>query len=74
MPRKLATTTEVIDALGGNQVVARITRRNAKAVSMWRSFNTFPPDTFLAMNAALSAKGKCAPSALWRMIPISPEK
>lgn len=63
----LHTTSEVMDALGGNLAVAEITGRNAKAVWNWRGFDTFPSNTYVAMTEALLAKGKSAPAALWGM-------
>lgn len=70
MARELTTTAEVIDALGGNPVVAKMTGRNAKAVSAWRSFEAFPPDTFLVLNDALASKKMAAPTSLWRMVQV----
>ena len=37
------TATDIIDALGGNAAVARLTSSaTAKAVSNWRAFDKFP--------------------------------
>lgn len=63
----LHTTSEVIDALGGYHAVAEITGRNPKAAENWRRFDSFPPNTYLAMTRALRAIGKDAPPELWRM-------
>jgi hypothetical protein len=63
----LKTTSEVMDALGGNLAVAEITGSKPKAVSNWRRFETFPSKTYLAMTNALLAKGKQAPASLWKM-------
>jgi ABC-type hemin transport system substrate-binding protein len=65
---ELTTTSEVIETLGGNPAVAELTGRNAKAVSAWRSFDAFPPDTFLVLTNALEQKGETAPVSLWRMV------
>lgn len=67
---ELTTATEVIETLGGNPAVADITKRTPKAVSNWRSFNAFPPDTFLALTGALSERGHTAPASLWRMVEV----
>lgn len=64
---ELHTTSEVMDALGGNPVVAELTGSKPKAVSNWRSFETFPSNTYVAMTVALNAIGKTAPASLWGM-------
>jgi hypothetical protein len=63
----LSTTSEVMDALGGNPAVAELTGRKPKAVSNWRAFKSFPSNTYVAMTEALRQKGKSAPAALWGM-------
>ena len=63
----LETTTDVIDALGGNRPVAELTGRTAPAVSNWRKFGVFPANTFVILADALEKRGKSAPSALWGM-------
>lgn len=63
----LRTTDDVIDALGGNRAVGEITASNAKAVSNWRASNSFPSNTYVALQAALKGIGKSAPDALWSM-------
>jgi len=72
----LSTTSEVMDALGGNQAVAELTGSKPKAVWNWRGFETFPSNTYVAMTEALLAKGKTAPASLWGMKATSadPEK
>lgn len=67
MEAELTTTKEVITALGGSAAVAEITGRRLNAVSNWRKFSTFPSNTYTTMQAALIAKGKSAPDALWGM-------
>ena len=68
---ELRTTSEVIDALGGNPAVAELTSSTPKAVWNWRGFQTFPSNTYVAMTQALRAKGKTAPATLWGMrLPI----
>lgn len=63
----LETTEDVIVALGGNAPVAEITASKPNAVSNWRSFKTFPSNTYVALTAALQAIGKSAPASLWGM-------
>lgn len=72
---ELTTTTEVIDALGGNQPVAELTNRGVQAVSNWRAWDHFPSNTYVVMLAALRALDKSAPDALWNMnkSPAAPE-
>ena len=60
------TTSEVLDALGGNQPVAELTGSTPKAVSNWRK-STFPANTYVSMTRALKRIGKTAPTALWGM-------
>lgn len=64
---ELCTTVEVLDELGGNGPVAELTASTTKAVSNWRSFETFPSNTYVAMIEALRARGKTAPASLWGM-------
>ena len=63
----LETTSDVIEALGGNQPVAALTASKLNAVSNWRTFPTFPSNTYVAMTGALHAIGKTAPPSLWSM-------
>jgi len=64
---ELTTTTEVMDALGGNAAVAEITNSTPKAAWNWRGFETFPANTYLAMTQALAERGFSAPPSLWGM-------
>ena len=71
----LKTTSEVMDALGGNAPVAKMTGRTYKAAANWRKFVTFPPNTCMAMRDALHAKGYEASPTLWDMVPsLAPEE
>lgn len=63
----IETTTEIIDALGGNLAVARLTSSTAKAVSNWRGSGKFPSNTFLIIKAELMRSGMSAPDHLWSM-------
>lgn len=64
---ELSTTSDVMDALGGNQAVAELTESKPTAVSNWRGFKTFPSKTYVVLTEALLAKGKTAPASLWGM-------
>lgn len=64
----LTTASAVIDLLGGNPAVARLTGRRAQAVSNWRRFNAFPADTYVALTEALKAIDASAPNSLWGMV------
>jgi hypothetical protein len=63
----LETTSQVMDALGGNGAVEVLTSSKPSAVSNWRGFSTFPSNTYVAMIHALHATGKTAPASLWGM-------
>lgn len=66
-PENLNTTAEVMEALGGTAAVAELTGRQVSAASNWLKFPTFPSNTYVAMKAALTLKGKTAPDSLWSM-------
>lgn len=62
------TTRQVIEALGGIDATARLTKRSYNAASNWLGFGRFPSNTYIAMTAALSDRGKSAPASLWGMV------
>ena len=64
---ELKTTSAVMDALGGNPSVAKLTGSKLKAVWNWRTFETFPCNTYAVMIAALQEQRKTAPASLWGM-------
>ncbi len=64
---ELNTTSAVMDALGGNPGVAKITGSKPKAVWNWRNFDKFPSNTYAVMIEALQERGKTAPASLWGM-------
>ena len=68
MDRNLSTTAEVMDRLGGVAAVAALTGRKYSAAHNWKSFETFPSNTFLVMQQALRERGFEAPAALWGMV------
>lgn len=61
------TTSKIIDALGGNAAVAKLTGRGYTAVCNWRTWEHFPPTLFLLMSHALLQRGIVAPPTLWKM-------
>lgn len=61
----LTTVDEVIDALGGTSVVAKMTRRSLSAVSNWRAEQRINPRCFQMMITALLEKGFTAEGSLW---------
>lgn len=67
-PTELTTTADVIRALGGVTAVAAITGRKYSAAFNWQNFTKFPANTYVAMTAALKAKGCTAPASLWGMV------
>jgi hypothetical protein len=62
----LTNTAAVMDALGGNAAVQRLTGDRATTVSNWRHSKTFPADLYDLMREALGELGYRAPAALWR--------
>lgn len=71
--RELTTAAEVIEALGGIAAVAGLTNSGYRAAANWKSFNAFPPKTYVALTEALRARDCTAPDALWAMIPSASE-
>ena len=63
----LETADQVFDALGGNSGIEALTGSLPSAVSNWKAFGSFPPNTYVVMTDALRAVGKTAPASLWRM-------
>lgn len=68
MDEFLTSTVAVMDALGGTKAVAQMTGREYNAAHNWRSFDTFPPDTYVVMQDELAKRAKSAPARLWRMV------
>lgn len=66
---ELTTAGAVIDKLGGNTTVARLTgRKHQSAAANWRAANSFPPNTLVCLTAALREAGCTAPMTLLRQI------
>jgi hypothetical protein len=79
--RRLKTSRDVIDALGGIEAVSKLTGRGIPAVYAWlppkhdedRSRRgKFPPNTYRTLTKALAAKNATAPDGLWRMDEMPP--
>jgi hypothetical protein len=71
--RVLKTTTDVIDALGGNIAVQQLVgAASRQTVSNWRRFKTFPSNTHAVLSGALVAIGREAPRSLWGQ--VGPER
>jgi len=70
--RHLKNIDEVLEALGGDEEVARITRHKTGAIKMWRyGLKTLPAKTYVILKHALKQRGCEAPDELWgSMIPL----
>lgn len=62
----LTTAAQVIDALGGTGVVAKVFGLSSTSVSNWKSRNRLPPTMRRAMADMLEQIGLTAPPSLWR--------
>ena len=62
----IASTSVLIDALGGNQKVAAITHSSPNAVSGWRR-GKLPAATYVAIQKKVRKMGLSAPDSLWAM-------
>lgn len=68
--RRLHTVDDILDVLGGNEKVAKLTGHKAKAVSAWRHvLEGLPSKTYVVLKHALREKGCEAPDELWGMLP-----
>ncbi|RCL01032.1 MAG: hypothetical protein JSC189_000930 [Candidatus Tokpelaia sp. JSC189] len=66
METYLQNVANVIDAIGGNSKVAKLTgRKDLRSAWNWRKANRFPADTFLILKIELGKNGFSAPEALW---------
>jgi hypothetical protein len=64
--RTLWTFNEIVDALGGPTLTARVAGgNNVAAVGVWRRRNQFPCKYYPVMKAALETLGFKAPIELW---------
>ena len=66
MVEYLTDAEAVIDALGGNVEVAKMTsRKDSGVVWNWRKSGRLPADTFLIISEELERLGKKAPPSVW---------
>jgi hypothetical protein len=66
--KRLATTIDVIEQLGGNdEVAAMLENTHYKAVANWRYFGIFPANTYVPLKKILRRRGYSAPDQLWNM-------
>jgi len=70
----LLKSKDVIDALGGTHDVAGMIGVTPNAVINWSTFNSFPADTYVALQEELKLRGLIAPDYLWKMRPLVPVK
>jgi hypothetical protein len=68
---RFETAAEVCKALGISEI-AEMTRRQYTAAHNWKAIGSFPPNTYVVMQAALKARSYAAPAYLWRMIGCDP--
>ena len=55
MMKLCGTFEEVVDALGGQRVIIRLTK--AKGFAVWRKRKTFPPRYYFVLKLALADRG-----------------
>lgn len=65
--KNLYTVDQVFDEFGGYIGVAEIVGCKPNAASNWKTFGSFPANTYVALTEALRLRGKTAPASLWRM-------
>lgn len=70
--KRLKTTTEVIDFLGGDEAVAALFKKaptlgDCKAVANWRYFGSFPASSYVVLVKALHRQDASAANVLWNM-------
>ena len=63
------TADELIDAFGGNMVLAEIAGVRSSAVSNWRRFGRLPPRLYLRITAAGRERGIEVPPDLFGETP-----
>jgi len=73
--KRLTTAAEVIDALGGDPSVAKLTKASSSTIWNWRAyFEAFPPNTYVVMQEALARRDLSAPPHLWKMRGVAKAK
>jgi hypothetical protein len=63
----LTTTSQVIDALGGNAKAAELLGVGYTSITNWRMFNRFPAVTYVQIQHQLKQRRLAASDKLWRM-------
>lgn len=70
--RTLATTREVIEALGGTTPVRQLVgAKSQQRVYNWIVRGRFPPETFPIITTQLAIRGFAVDPTLWRAVPVS---
>jgi hypothetical protein len=67
--KKLTSTADVLDALGGTAAAARLLGIKRSTVSMWKVGGRFPSSSYLALSDVLRSHGIECPPELWGMVP-----
>ncbi len=62
----METVAQLINALGGDTVVAQLTGVRNSAVRNWRMYGAFPPRLAIRLKRAAEARGLEAPDELFR--------
>lgn len=65
---ELTTARAVIDRLGGEEALQKLTSRKYNAIFNWRVINKFPANTFTLFQDELHKRGCTAPRSLWGMM------
>lgn len=69
----LSTVDDIIRELGGTGAVAQMLGRGDSAVSNWKAYRRFPPNTYVVLTSAIRRRGKRAPDSLWGMVEAAAE-
>jgi hypothetical protein len=59
---------ELIDALGGNRMVAKLAGVRPSAVSNWRRFGAIPPRLFILFRDACRERGIEMPEEIFKVV------
>lgn len=65
--KRLTTTAQVIEELGGLKQVASLTGRGYTAVHNWKQYGSFPATTYDLLLKALKKRECTADPTLWAM-------
>ena len=71
--KHLRTASEIVVAIGGNSVLAKLTGRKTQHITNWKAQGTLPPATYLVVTDELRRLGYDAPPELWRIISLPPK-